>query len=314
MRRLRVGVVGVGFWGRNHARVLRKIPNANLVAVCDTEEEAARQVGEKFRVGWYTDLDQLLSREDLDAVTICTPTAAHADVALRTIERSKHLLIEKPVSSTVDEARLIVSAADKRGVHLMVGSIERFNPAVRQLKKMVKDGALGRLIFTMARRVSRRPERVEDVGIVRDSAIHDIDVMRYLLESEVETVYARTGSLKFKFEDYAEALLVFKSGNVGFIDANWLTPRKIRSLIATGSEATATIDYLSQKIVVEGLKKAKKIQPKWEEPLQAELKHFVNTILEDGEPIVTGQDGVQTLRICEAIIESGRTGEKIYLG
>src|SRR5438093_12197275 len=151
-------------------------------------------------------------------------------------------------------AEKLLKAATKAGVKLLVGFIERFNPGVRAVKKMLKEKTVGNVIIATGRRVARWPIRIGDVGVVKDTAIHDIDAMRYLLEDNVSVVYAQTGSLKHSFEDYAEIMLRFSRGVTGFLDANWLTPRKVRTLIITGSEATINLDYITQEITVENSK------------------------------------------------------------
>src|SRR5437667_192025 len=150
-------------------------------------------------------------------------------------------------------AEKLVKSAKKTGVKLLVGFIERFNPGVRAVKKMLSQQAVGDVIIATGRRVARWPIRIGDVGVVKDTAIHDIDAMRYLLQEEVSAVFAQTGSLRtHSYEDYAEIMLRFRGGTTGFLDANWLTPRKVRTLIITGSDATISLDYIKQEIT-EGL-------------------------------------------------------------
>ncbi|MEM3570719.1 MAG: Gfo/Idh/MocA family oxidoreductase, partial [Candidatus Bathyarchaeia archaeon] len=176
-----------------------------------------------------------------------------------------------------------------------------------------KEEKLGKIILMLARRLNRWPERIGDIGVVKDSAIHDIDIMRYLLNDEVKEVYAIIGSLIHEFEDYAEILLRFKNNETGFIDANWLTPRKTRTLTVIGSEATVALDYLTQEIVIENSEKAIKPNIKWEEPLYNELKHFVDGIIKNEQFLVTEDDGLKSLEICDSIILSGKERRIIYL-
>ncbi len=312
MRKLGVAVIGTGFWGKSQARVFHELPNANLVAVCDVNRQAAETVAEKFNAESYTDVDRLLSRRDVEAVTVCTPTITHRDVASKAIEAGKHVLVEKPMTNTVKEAKELIGLAEKHGVKLLPGHIERFNPGVSRLKSQIEQGRVGKVILLLARRVTRWPERIGDVGVIRDTAIHDIDVMRYILNDEVEAVYARAGSLKHKLEDYAEIMLHFRKGETGFIDANWLTPRKIRTLIVTGSEATITLDYLTQEMSIEDSQRVEKPSTGWSEPLKNELNHFVESILETHPSSVTAGDGLRAIEICEAALESSRTGKTIY--
>jgi len=314
MKKLGVVVVGTGFWGRSHVRVLNSLRNVRVVGICDTDLKRAKDVARTFEVQYCKSLDEILSQREVDAATICTPTTTHKEVAMKAIEAGKDVFIEKPIASTSEEARELLSIAKKKGVQVAVGFVERYNPAVRYIKELVDKRKLGKIILVIARRVTRWPQRIGDVGVTKDSAIHDIDIMRYLIGGDVRTVYAKTGSLVHKFEDFSEILLNFSGGEVGFIDANWLTPRKIRKLTVTGSEATATIDYLTQETVVENSMKSVMPRLKWGEPLRLELESFVSAIRAGRPPSASGEDGLKALEVCEAALESGRTGQVVQVG
>ena len=314
MKRLGVGVIGVGFWGRNHARVYKELKNTKLVGISDLDRNKAKKLAEKYGCKHYGKNDDLLKKEEINAVSICTPTSTHLKATLQAIKYGKHVLVEKPIGKNLKEAMRIVREAKRNRIKLSVGHIERFNPAVQKLKTVVQQGNLGEVILILSRRVTRWPERVGDVGVVKDSAIHDIDVMRHLLDDDVVKVYAKIGNLKHRFEDYAEAILHFKKGGVGFIDANWLTPKKTRTLVVTGSDATATLDYINQQITIEDSSGSKTIRTEWKEPLKLELKHFTEAILNNKEPHVTGFDGTKAIQVCEGIIKSGMSGKVVRLG
>ncbi|MEM3040854.1 MAG: Gfo/Idh/MocA family oxidoreductase, partial [Nitrososphaerota archaeon] len=180
MDKVGFGVIGAGFWGKNHSRVLAELPNTELVAVCDIDSSRAQEVARKYGAEWYTNLEEFLKRTDVGAVCVCTPTTTHATVSLAAMSRGKHLLIEKPIADSVESARKIVNAVRRRDLLVMVGFIERFNPGLQRLKNLIESGALGDIVLVFARRVGRWPERVGDVGVIKDSAIHDLDLMRYL--------------------------------------------------------------------------------------------------------------------------------------
>ena len=313
MREVKFGVIGVGFWGRNQARVLSGLEGANLVAVCDVDQVRAKNVGEKYGVSWYTENAELLRRNDIDAVCICTPTITHHRIALEAIKAGKHVLVEKPMAESPKEAEEILSVAEQKGVYLMTGFIERFNPGVQKVKKLIDDGVLGKVVLAFARRVGRWPERVGDIGVVKDSAIHDIDIMRFLFEEDVASVYARAGSLGHKLEDYAQIILGFSGNRTAFVEANWLTPRKVRMLTVTGTDAIAAVDYVTQEITVSNAEKSVTPNFKWEEPLMLELRHFTESIISGRNPDVTGLDGLKALEVAEAALRSARTGEKVML-
>jgi len=313
MKKLRIAVIGTGFWGKNQARVLSQLDQTELVCVCDVEEGRAKAVGAEFHVPYFTNRADVLARNDIDAVTICTPTTTHKDIATQALKAGKHALVEKPMTNTVAEARELVALAKERSLRLMPGHIERFNPAVDYLRSLLDDQRLGTVTLFHARRVGRWPERIGDVGVVRDTAIHDIDLARYIFRDEAQSVHARTGSIRHTKEDFAEIMLEFKRGGTAFIDANWLTPRKNRTLIVTGSEATVQLDYISQEIVIEDSEQSITPNLEKQEPLRLELAHFADSTL-NGQPFrANGEDGLKAVEICEAVLQAGTSGETVPL-
>src|SRR6266487_3112205 len=287
---------------------------ADLVAICDTNEKRAKEIGAKYGVSWYTEVDKFLRLPKLEAVTICTPTQTHLKVGLLAIQAGKNLLVEKPMTGEERAADRLVNSARKAGVKLLVGFIERFNPGVKAMKKMLSQKIVGDVIIATGRRVARWPIRIGDVGVVKDTAIHDIDAMRYLLEEEVSAVFAQTGSLRTRaYEDYAEMMLRFDGGTTGFIDANWLTPRKVRTLIITGSDATINLDYITQESMLEDSKQLVKPFTPWAEPLKVELENFMRTITQDTKEAPSGEDALRAIRVCDAALRSGRSKTLVTL-
>jgi len=314
MKRVGVGVIGTGFWGENQVRVFRQSRMADLVAICDSNKKRAEEMGTKYSVPWYSDPSKFFRVPELEAVTVCTPTQTHLKVGLQAIEAGKNLLVEKPMTGEERAADRLVNSAKKAGVKLLVGFIERFNPGVRAVKKMLTQKVVGDVIIATGRRVARWPIRIGDVGVVKDTAIHDIDAMRYLLEEEVSAVFAQTGSLRtHSYEDYAEIMLRFKEGTTGFIDANWLTPRKVRTLIITGSDATINLDYITQEITLENSQRLVKPFTPWAEPLKLELENFITTILRDTEEAPSGEDALKAIRVCDAALRSGKSKTLVTL-
>ncbi len=313
VKKLRTAVIGTGFWGKNQARVLSHLEHAELVCVCDINEANAKTVSTEFHVPSSTSVDEVLSRKDIDAVTICTPTITHKEIATQALLAGKHVLVEKPMTNTVSEAHELLSLAKRQGLRLMPGHIERFNPAVDYLKSLVENRKLGTVTLLLARRVGSWPERIGDVGVVRDSAIHDIDLARYIFNDDVSSVHARIGSIRHTMEDYAEIMLQFRNGGTAFIDANWLTPRKTRTLIVTGSEATVQLDYITQEVSVEGSDLSEKPHLEKREPLRAELAHFIESVLNDRAFRVNGEDGLRAVEICEIVLQSGTSGRTTTL-
>jgi len=314
VKKLGVAVIGTGFWGRNHARVFKELEETELLAVCDINAERAEKVAKQFGAKPYTTTGKMLRRQDIEAVSICTWSTNLEEEALKALKAGKHVLVEKPMATNVKQAEKLLKTAEKRGLHLTVGFLMRFIPGVQHIKKAVENKTIGELVCATAKRVSQWPERIGDVGVVKDLAIHDIDIMRYLFNEDPITVYAKTGSMKHKkFEDYAQVMLTFEGGKSGFIESNWLTPYKTRILVVTGSEAIMKLDYITQELTIE--KAEETVQPRypWQEPLKLELQHFANCVLKREKPLITGMDGLKALQIAEAALKSSAKGRVIKL-
>jgi UDP-N-acetylglucosamine 3-dehydrogenase len=313
MKKMNVAVIGCGSWGRNHIRVYNDLGNASIVAIADMNTATAKEFGERYSVDWYTEPEKIFERDDVEAVSICTPTVTHADLAMQAIEAGKHVLVEKPMTNTTDEAKELINAAKKRGVHLAVGFVERFNPAVSEAMNIISKGEVGEVILAHTRRVSRRPLRIGDVGVIKDLAIHDIDIVNQLFKSKAKTVFASAGSIAHDFEDYANIIVCFDNNRSAFIETNWLTPRKVRTLTITGTEGLITVEYITQQIIVENNERLYQPFLDYGEPLLRELDSFVNSILNDESPEVRGEDGLRALEISEAAIQSAKSGKPVPL-
>jgi len=314
VKKLRVAVIGAGFWGRNHLRVLKDLPEADLVAVCDVNRERVDSASRRYGIRSYVNSDDLYRKEDVDAVTICVWSAELYSESIKALNAGKHIFVEKPMASQSKEAEEILETAKSQNLYLTVGFIERFNPAVRRLKKAIDDGKIGEPVSATGKRVSKWPERLGDIGVVKDTAIHDIDLMRFIFNEDPITVYARAGRLRHRrFEDYVQVMLTFPDGKSAFLEANWLTPYKVRQLIVTGSEAIITVDYITQEIKIDTSNQTLIPRYRWEEPLKMELKHFVDSVLNNDSFLVTGMDGVKALKIAEAILESAEKNKLLEL-
>jgi UDP-N-acetylglucosamine 3-dehydrogenase len=314
MKKLGVAVIGTGFWGRNHARVFKELEETELLAVCDINAERAKNVAKQFGVRAYTSIGKLLKRKDIEAVSMCVWSLNLAKETLKALKAEKHVLVEKPMATNVKQAEKLLETAEEEGLHLSVGFLMRFIPGIQHMKNSIEDKTIGNLVCATAKRVSEWPERIGDVGVVKDTAIHDIDIIRYLFSDEPIAVYAKTGNMKYKkFEDYAQIMLTFEGGKSAFIESNWLTPYKTRTLVVTGSKAIMKLDYITQELTIEDAKET--IQPRypWQEPLKLELQHFANCILKKEKPLITGMDGLKALQIAEAILKSSVTGRVVKL-
>ena len=192
--------------GHNHARLYSQL-NCELVGVADIDPARAKEIGEKYNTPYYSDYHELLSK--VEAVSIAVPTTLHHTVAMDFLKAGVHCLVEKPIAFSLDEAEEMIEAAEQNHVNLAIGHIERFNPAVVRLKQIIDEGTLGKLLIISTRRVGPSVPRIRDVGVVIDSATHDIGVIKYLLGKEPASVFSRVGNLKHPKEDHAVIVLDF---------------------------------------------------------------------------------------------------------
>lgn len=256
-QKTKIVLVGIGRMGKNHLRVFRETPGFEVVAVVESQGtlpdlgsiKLARSIAE-------------LKGIDFDAAVIATPTATHHAIALELIGMGKHLLVEKPVASTFAQAREVIAAAHAKGLKLVVGHVERFNPAVRKLREVIREGWLGAPIHFSFTRVGGYPETIL-VGnnVLLDLAVHDIDVLRSLvgpvrMEHSMCHVTFREGIF-----DTAEIMLAAKSGSSATIHTNWITPTKIRSVRVTGTRAVCFVDYILQTVELHGGSLLKNLEP-----------------------------------------------------
>jgi UDP-N-acetylglucosamine 3-dehydrogenase len=314
MKKISVGVIGTGFWGKNHAKTYKELECTNLLAICDTNAEKAKSVASQFGVKAYTDSSQMLKDEDMEAVSICTWSTVLAKEALVALQAGKHVLVEKPMAATKKDAERLTKIAEETGLTLTVGFLMRFIPGLKYIREAIASKEIGEVVCITAKRVSQWPDRMGDVGVVKDTAIHDVDAIRYIMGEDPIAVFANIGSMKLKeFEDYAHIMLTYKDGKSAFIESNWLTPYRVRTLAVTGGGAIIKLDFMTQELLIENAKQT--IQPRFpvQEPLKLELQHFANCITEKKKPWVTAMDGVKALEIVEAAIESSTKNKVVEL-
>ncbi|AFL95031.1 hypothetical protein containing oxidoreductase-domain [Thermococcus cleftensis] len=311
---LRVGVVGVGNMGYHHARVYSELARdgkVELVGVADANFERAKEVAKKFNTIPYANYKEL-ARERLDAVTIAVPTSFHKDVAVEFIEAGTSVLVEKPIADTIENAKAIITAAEEVGVTLMVGHIERFNPAVLKLKEKIDEGLLGKIVTISAKRVGPMAARIRDVGIIIDLGVHDIDVISYLFGEPVRTVYARAGNVVHPagVEDHALITLGFDDGS-GIVETNWLTPHKTRTLTVVGTAGIAYVDYIDQTLKIYNHEWIREAKIEKREPLRNEIEHFIECVEHKKEPITDGKAGLHALKVAIKALESAKNGRVV---
>ncbi len=322
---IQAAVIGVGSMGQNHARIYNEMEDVTLVAVSDVNSELAKKVASRYKTKYYTGHEAILAEQSLDVASIAVPTELHYPIALDLIGQGVHLLLEKPIADTVAKAQEILKRAEDYGVKLMVGHVERFNPAVVELKRRLDEAELGKVFQIHARRLGPFPDRVRDVGVVIDLATHDLDIICHLTGADVTRVYAETEQeIHTHHEDLLSGLLRFDNGVVGVLDVNWLTPTKVRELYVTGEKGMFMVNYLTQDLylyeneyvdsawerlgMLKGVGEGNmiKLRIKKREPLLIELQSFVETVVQYGEPQVSGKDGIRALALAQAMVESGR--------
>src|SRR5581483_10989803 len=304
-RPLRVGVVGVGVMGSNHARVLAGLPGTELVGVADPDRKQTEFVARALGCGAVADVEELLDR-DVDAITIAAPPHLHRDIALTCIARGVHVMVEEPIASSTEEGREIISAARRAGVTLMVGHVERLNPAVEAIKEAIRGEDILSIAIT---RVGPFPPRMSNVGVVIDLAVHDIDLIRWFTDSDIVEVQSQLSNAVAEREDIA--LLQFRtaSGVLAHINTNWLTPFKARNVTVATRGKYVTGDLLTRQVTEcygfqpDGAYSMRHVSVGHDEPLRAELISFIDAVRTGKQPAVSGEEGVASLEIATRCLE-----------
>ena len=330
MNMLNVAVIGAGAMGRSHARVYSGMRNARLAAVCDINKEMGESVASQYNAIYYKSYKDMLKKEKIDAVSVCVPTKLHKEVAIGIIRKRINVLVEKPIAATVQEAREIINEAEKNKTKLMVGHIERFNPAVIELKKRIENNELGKIYQANCTRLSPFPQRVVDVGVAVDLAVHEIDVLSHLIGSRIKRIFAETAQrIHSTHEDSLVGIMRFENNILGIISANWLTPKKVREISITGEKGMFAANYLTQELyfyenkftrknagydgnfmnIVEGRKIRIRIENA--EPLKNELSAFADAVMNGKKIPVSGKEGMDALRIAQKFVESSKKNEVI---
>lgn len=303
MKKLKAAVIGIGNMGRHHARIYSELLETELVAVSDLDEKKGKEIALSYQCNFYKNYQEMLDKEKPELVSIAVPTSFHYQIGMECIRRKIHVLIEKPIAMNIEEGEELIKESQKKGVVLMVGHVERYNPAIKKTKELIKEGVFGEIISLNARRLGLVPPKIKDINVIIDIGIHDIDIFNYLLEKFPNKIYAVGGKALLKNqEDYANIFLKYNSKVSGLIQLSWITPVKIRQLTIGGSKAFAEINYISQKIelydhgykqefgdfqeFVERFgnkKRGKFIKVEIEEPLKAEIKDFIKSIIGEKE-------------------------------
>lgn len=309
---IRIGVVGCGVMGQHHLRILKRIPYVETIGVVDIDQHKADQAALRFQTDAFYDYRWILDKKP-DIVDVVVPTSLHTQVALDALDAGCHIIVEKPLADSIEGGKKIVRKAASTGKKLMVGHIERFNPAVTQIKQVLDEGLLGRVASIHSRRAGPYSPRTYDVGVILDLGTHDIDIISYLYGERVRSVYAVAGSERHQHEDHATLLLRFNNGKAGIIDVNWLVPYKIRNLSLIGRKGVGTLDFLQQQVTILDSQWSREIKVDRGEPLFLEIKHFVDVVRTGKEPAVSGEDSLHALAVALKAMESAKKHQLIEI-
>ncbi len=304
---MNVAVVGIGNMGKHHARIYSELPNTELVAVCDLNKNLGKELADKYGCKFYEDYHDMIKNEKLGAVSIAVPTSHHKKIAVDFLNQKIPVLLEKPICNNLDDAEEIIKTARQNSVTLLIGHIERYNPAIVKVKELIKEGFFGDVISIDAKRVGSYPSQIKDSDVILDVAIHDIDIINFLYESFPNEVFANNGNaFGGKKADYVDILMEYGNKS-GSIQCNWVTPVKIRNLTVTGTKGYAELNYMTQElklfeseviktfddfgdfIIKFGNPTTTKAAIQKEEPLKIELTNFINSI-ENGEELKIDPD------------------------
>jgi predicted dehydrogenase len=331
MERVKIGVVGVGHLGDHHARIISQLPEAELVGVVDIDQEKARRAAEKYQARYFEKLEDLLS--EVDAVNLVVPTTVHYPLALMILDRGKNLLVEKPITETVPQAEEIIDLAQRKGLILQVGHIERFNPVFKALKKYQPNPK-----FIESHRLAQFDPRGTDVAVILDLMIHDLDLILNLVKSPPKQIEAAGVGVIAESEDICNARLTFENGCVANVTASRISARALRKMRLFQRDSYISLDFFTKTMEVYRLveaeslseeeKKGKTVvgnipvekvgktviyeRPKVEEQdmLTAEIKSFVNSITTQTPPVVSGEDGKRALEVALKIKEKAEEQKK----
>jgi predicted dehydrogenase len=312
--KLNLAIVGVGGWGKNHARVLHDF--GTLVAICEIDLQRGKELADKYGTTLYSSIDDMLNSErKLDACLVCTPTKTHCDIAKKIMEKGINVFVEKPLAFSSKECEEMTDVAEKKNVILTSGYIERFNPAVQEVKRLIDCNKYGDLIMMEFHRENRMPLHVKDVGIIYDTAVHDIDTAMFLFNCRPQVVFALSGKKFHSYEDFATIMLGFRDHKVAIIASNWITPKKVRKFSAVCTDGIIAGDFITQEIAID-YKEATIIprRQQFQEPLTLELQSLLDAL--DGKiskPVISAIDATNVTRVAEAALLSSNTGSPIYL-
>src|SRR3954468_15194552 len=298
MKKLRVGVVGVGHIGANHARIYGELRNAEFAGIYDIDPARSAEIATKYNVSPAASLDEFAGM--VDAAAVATPTTAHFRVAQTLLARGKHLLVEKPITENSADARELAQLAAEKQLVLQVGHVERFNPVLGALEQRLTHPR-----FIEAHRLSPYPNRSTEIGVVLDLMIHDLEIILHLVDSKVENIDAVGVAVLSRGEDIANARLGFAGGCIANITSSRISPERMRKIRVFQEDAYLSLDYQGQSGEiyrrVDGRITREPVAIAKEEPLRQQLASFVDCALTGGEPRVSGSHAAAALELAVEI-------------
>lgn len=304
MNKVRIGIIGVGYLGTQHARILSYLEEAELKAVADIDFQKALQIGNRHGVRYFQNYEEMI--DDIDAAVVATDTSAHFSVSMNLLKQGKHVLVEKPITASVEQGEQLVEIAAKNNLIFQVGHLERFNPAVEAVENMISEPK-----FIEVQRLGSFSARSLDIDVVLDLMIHDLDIILALIKDDVVAIKSSGIHVVSEKTDIANARLEFKSGCVATLTASRVHQGKVRKLRIFEPTSYYSIDYIDQEVKIFPLDgrqtdiKTLKIQK--EEPLKKELKNFLECIEAGKNTKVTGAEGLRALRLAYSVIREAET-------
>ncbi len=304
MDKVRVGIIGVGYLGTQHARILSYLEEADLKGVADIDFKKAMQIGNRHGVQYYENFEEML--DEIDAGIVATPTSEHFSVSMELLNKGKSVLVEKPITETIEQAEQLVSYAKKNGMLLQVGHLERFNPAVEAIENMITEPR-----FIEVQRLGSFSARSLDIDVVLDLMIHDLDIIMSLIKDEVKVIKSSGIHVLSDKIDIANARLEFGSGCVATLTASRVHQGKVRKLRIFEPTSYYSIDYIDQEVKAFPLNgrqtDIKTLKIKKEEPLKKELQNFFQCIRDGKMRKVSGEEGLRALKLAFSVLEEAST-------
>jgi predicted dehydrogenase len=301
MKKINIALIGCGFLGQRHLKTLHALKNkANIVAICDHHLEHAKPLGKQYHVPIIQDYREISG--PIDAVSICTPTITHAEIAAFFLNKGIHAFVEKPISYSLQEADELIRLASQKNLKLQIGHVERFNSAFTTIEPIAQNP-----LFIECHRLNLFPNRSLDIGVVMDVMIHDIDIVLGLVKSPIKDIQAVGINVLTDKEDIANARLTFANGCVCNVTASRISPEVTRKIRLFTKNAYISLDYAKQEASIyskdeRGIHK-RNIPIEKEEPLKKELEHFLDCVREDKQPKVSGIEGREALRVALEITQ-----------